>query len=84
MKADQDYAFQGEIEIERIQTRVVKARSKYLIPVFDFVQGPRLEQANQRCVVNFVDYANLLCKGWCFFENNFNKTMLKGMDSSNC
>ncbi|CAA6671915.1 unnamed protein product [Spirodela intermedia] len=34
----------GETEIERIPTRTVEARSKDLIPVFDYLQLPKLQQ----------------------------------------
>lgn len=37
----------GEIEIERIPTRSIEARSKDLIPVFDYLQAARFQQA--RC-----------------------------------
>lgn len=34
----------GETEIERIPTRTVEARSKDLIPVFDYLQLPKSQQ----------------------------------------
>ncbi|XP_031265449.1 autophagy-related protein 18f [Pistacia vera] len=35
----------GEVEIERISTHMIEARSKNLIPVFDHVQSPKPQQA---------------------------------------
>ncbi|GAB2284647.1 hypothetical protein Dimus_019099 [Dionaea muscipula] len=35
----------GEIEIERVSTRPIVARSKDLIPVFDYLQRPKSQQA---------------------------------------
>ncbi|KAJ6842385.1 autophagy-related protein 18f-like isoform X1 [Iris pallida] len=43
----------GEIEIERIPTRTIEARSKELIPVFDYLQSPRFQQSR----TNHSDYA---------------------------
>ena len=34
----------GELEIERIPTRMIEARSKDLIPVFDHLQPPKFPQ----------------------------------------
>lgn len=34
----------GEIEIERIPTRMIEARSKDLVPVFDYLQLPKISQ----------------------------------------
>uniref|UniRef100_A0A1D1Z9A3 Breast carcinoma-amplified sequence 3 n=1 Tax=Anthurium amnicola TaxID=1678845 RepID=A0A1D1Z9A3_9ARAE len=41
----------GETEVERIPTRTIEARSKDLIPVFDYLQMPRFQQprANSLC-----------------------------------
>ncbi|KAG9454210.1 hypothetical protein H6P81_007114 [Aristolochia fimbriata] len=35
----------GEVEIEKLQTRVVEARTKDLIPVFDYVETPKLQES---------------------------------------
>ncbi|KAJ6819617.1 autophagy-related protein 18f-like isoform X1 [Iris pallida] len=43
----------GEIEIERIPTRTVEARSKELIPVSDYLHSPRLQQSR----TNHSDFA---------------------------
>ncbi|KAK7272451.1 hypothetical protein RJT34_29056 [Clitoria ternatea] len=34
----------GEFEIERISTCMVKARAKDLVPIFDYIQTPKLQQ----------------------------------------
>ncbi|XP_072956424.1 autophagy-related protein 18f-like isoform X1 [Typha angustifolia] len=36
----------GEVEIERIPSRMVEAKSKNLIPVFDYIQTSRFQQAS--------------------------------------
>lgn len=38
----------GEIEIERFPARTIEARSKDLVPVFDYLQIPKFQQA--RCL----------------------------------
>lgn len=45
IKIDVDDASGGEIEIERIPTRMIEARSKDLVPVFDYLQTPKFQQA---------------------------------------
>ncbi|XP_068644397.1 autophagy-related protein 18f-like isoform X2 [Aristolochia californica] len=35
----------GEVEIEKLRTRVVEARTKDLVPVFDHTQSPKLQQS---------------------------------------
>ncbi|KAJ7981618.1 Autophagy-related protein like [Quillaja saponaria] len=44
VEMDEETASGGEIEIERIPTRMVEARSKNLIPVFDNLQTPKFHQ----------------------------------------
>lgn len=34
----------GELEIERIPTRTIEARSKDLVPVFDYLQSSKISQ----------------------------------------
>lgn len=34
----------GEIEIERIPTRMIEARSKDLVPLFDYLHAPKFQQ----------------------------------------
>lgn len=34
----------GELDIERITTRMVEARSKDLVPVFDYLQSSKISQ----------------------------------------
>ncbi|XP_047174286.1 autophagy-related protein 18f-like [Vigna umbellata] len=41
----EEAASSGEFEIERIPTCVVEARSKDLVPIFDYFQTPKLQQA---------------------------------------
>jgi len=41
IKVDDADALQGEIEIERIPTRMIEARSKDLVPLFDHLQTPK-------------------------------------------
>nr|GMC76575.1 autophagy-related protein 18F-like [Ipomoea batatas] len=41
---DADGACGGEIEIERIPTRTVEARSKDLVPVYNYLQAPKIQQ----------------------------------------
>ncbi|OMP04510.1 hypothetical protein COLO4_09563 [Corchorus olitorius] len=45
IKMAEENAFGGEIEIERFPTRMIEARSKDLIPVFDYLQTPKFQQA---------------------------------------
>ncbi|KAK1327110.1 Autophagy-related protein 18g [Acorus calamus] len=44
IKTVEDTDFGGETEIERIPTRMVEARSKELIPAFNYLQLPRFHQ----------------------------------------
>lgn len=46
-KMGEENFLKGEIEIERFPTRMVEARSKDLVPVFDYLQSPKFSQA--RC-----------------------------------
>lgn len=41
---DETNASWGEIEIERIPTRMIEARSKGLVPVFDYLSTPKIQQ----------------------------------------
>lgn len=34
----------GEFEIERVPVRMLEARSKDLVPVFDYLQNPKFQQ----------------------------------------
>ncbi|XVF04001.1 hypothetical protein REPUB_Repub05bG0042700 [Reevesia pubescens] len=45
MKMAEENGFSGEIEIERFPTRMIEARSKNLVPVFDYLQTPKFQQA---------------------------------------
>jgi len=48
IKIDEEDSSRQEIEIEKIPTRMVEARSKVLVPVLDFLQTSKFEQ--ERCV----------------------------------
>lgn len=50
----EDNASAGEIEIERIPTRIIEARSKDLVPIFDYVHAPKFQQI--RCAKIFKCY----------------------------
>ncbi|XP_052207970.1 autophagy-related protein 18f [Diospyros lotus] len=45
IRMDREDASGGEIEIEKIPTRMIEARSKDPIPVFDYLQTPNFQQA---------------------------------------
>ena len=47
VQIDGEATFGGEIEIERIPTRMIEARSKDLVPIFEYLQTPRFQQT--RC-----------------------------------
>ena len=49
----------GEIEIERIPTRMIEARSKGLVPVVDYLQTPKIKQTR---FTKFYEY--LFCRFW--------------------
>ncbi|XWS27898.1 hypothetical protein CRYUN_Cryun25bG0019600 [Craigia yunnanensis] len=50
IKMAEENAFGGEIEIERIPTRMIEARSRDLVPVFDYLQTPKFQQARIQTV----------------------------------
>ena len=41
---DPETASGGEVEIERIPTRIIEGRSKGLVPVFDFLQTTKYQK----------------------------------------
>ncbi|XP_058092283.1 autophagy-related protein 18f-like isoform X2 [Magnolia sinica] len=45
IKMDSDEVLGGEVEIERVPTRMIEARSKDLVPVFDYLQTPKCQQS---------------------------------------
>lgn len=47
-KMDEGNSMRGEIEIEKIPTRTIEARSKDLVPVFDYFRSSKIRHA--RCV----------------------------------
>ncbi|XP_068668879.1 autophagy-related protein 18f-like isoform X2 [Aristolochia californica] len=42
----------GEVEIEKLRTRVVEARTKDLVPVFDHTQTPKFQQSRSGALVH--------------------------------
>jgi hypothetical protein len=44
---DEEDAFGGEFEIERIPTSMIEARPKDLVPIFNYMQTPKFQQT--RC-----------------------------------
>ena len=53
----EDNVLGGEIEVERFPTRMIEARSKDLVPVFDYLQTPKFQKA--RCAE--VLFVHLFC-----------------------
>lgn len=45
MNIGEEDATEGEIQIERITVRMIEARSKNLVPVFDHQQIPKLQMS---------------------------------------
>ncbi|KAG5540699.1 hypothetical protein RHGRI_020809 [Rhododendron griersonianum] len=45
IKIDGEPTSGGEIEIERIPTRMIEARSKDLVPIFEYLHTPKFQQA---------------------------------------
>lgn len=37
----------GEVEVERIPTQMIEARSKDLVPIFDYIHAPKFQRT--RC-----------------------------------
>ncbi|MBA0606609.1 hypothetical protein Godav_019051 [Gossypium davidsonii] len=46
IKMAEENAFGGEIEIENFSAQMIEARSKNLVPVFDYVQTPKFQQTS--------------------------------------
>lgn len=53
-KIDEENDLGGEIEIERIPTRMIEARSKDLVPVLGYLRAPKFQQG--RCVELLIFY----------------------------
>ncbi|KOM49943.1 hypothetical protein LR48_Vigan08g077000 [Vigna angularis] len=49
---DEEAASGGEFEIEKIPTRVIEARSKDLVPIFDFIQTSKFQHTRTPAVDN--------------------------------
>ncbi|XP_027172544.1 autophagy-related protein 18f [Coffea eugenioides] len=47
INTSEESAFEGEIEIERIPTRMIEVSSKELVPVFEYLQAPKLQPGRQ-------------------------------------
>ncbi|XP_043705024.1 autophagy-related protein 18f-like isoform X2 [Telopea speciosissima] len=76
MKTVGENASGGEIEIERIPTRMIEARSKDFVPVFDYLQTPKIQQtrvpaldSNQNCSLHrrsgLSEDGRLSCRSSC-------------------
>ncbi|MBA0676128.1 hypothetical protein Goari_017634 [Gossypium aridum] len=54
IKMAEENAFSGEIEIENFSAQMIEARSKNLVPVFDYVQTPKFQQTsnNNGCLLH--------------------------------
>lgn len=62
----QDNALGGEIEIERFPTRMIEARSKDLVPVFDYLQTPKFQTARCNEVLSVHFFSNgVNCSFFC-------------------
>ncbi|KAK7324650.1 hypothetical protein VNO77_28379 [Canavalia gladiata] len=49
---DEEAASGGEIEIERMPTYTIEARSKDLVPIYDYIQTPKIQQTRTHAVDN--------------------------------
>lgn len=49
---DEEAALGGEFEIEKIPTRVIQARSKDLVPIFDYIQTSKFQQIRSALMTN--------------------------------
>ncbi|KAL2593194.1 hypothetical protein GLYMA_12G136000v4 [Glycine max] len=63
---DEEAASGGEFEIDKIPTRVIQARSKDLVPIFDYIQTSKFQQIRTPAVGNVL-YEQLLRQS--SFEN---------------
>lgn len=45
IKVGEEDASEGEIQIERIPTCMIEARSKNLVPVFDYLKMPKFQMS---------------------------------------
>lgn len=61
LNMDEENALGGEIEIEKMPTRIIEARSRDLVPVFDYLQTPKFQQARVS-VLDKNTSAQLLCQ----------------------
>ncbi|XP_030519300.1 autophagy-related protein 18f [Rhodamnia argentea] len=55
VKSDEENASEGEIEVEKISSHIIEARSKDLVPVFDYLQMSKNQHAR---IVNLSSYSN--------------------------
>ena len=49
---DEEAASGGEFEIDKIPTRVIQARSKDLVPIFDYIQTSKFQQIRFALIAN--------------------------------
>ncbi|KAM0018543.1 putative transcription factor WD40-like family [Helianthus debilis subsp. tardiflorus] len=52
INVDGDENLNGELEIEKIATRTVEAKSRYLVPAVDYLQGPKAQIARDPAIDN--------------------------------
>ncbi|OIW05967.1 hypothetical protein TanjilG_11654 [Lupinus angustifolius] len=55
MMMNKEAASGGETEIERIPTRMIEARPKDLVPIFDYIQTPKFQHTRTPAVDNKLD-----------------------------
>ncbi|XP_073016237.1 autophagy-related protein 18f-like isoform X1 [Primulina eburnea] len=59
---DEENTRGGEIELEKFPTRIIEARSKNLVPVFDYLQAPKIRHGRIP-LMNSVDSGHLHYQG---------------------
>ncbi|KAL0443431.1 UNVERIFIED_CONTAM: Autophagy-related protein 18f [Sesamum latifolium] len=59
---DEDGACNGETEIERVPIRMLEARSKDLVPVFDYIHAPKYQQ-RRTSAMNDKNNGQFECQG---------------------
>lgn len=68
IKIDGEATSGGEIEIERIPTRMIEARSKDLVPIVEYLRTPKFQQAR------YVIHGSLL---FCFSFDGFSFCLVR-------
>lgn len=65
----------GEIEIERVPTRMIEARSKDLVPLFDYLHAPKFQQircAEVLCIQLLIFWLQMLLKCFVYYVIHMN------------